>query len=153
MASTTTNIGLTKPAGTDQALISAINGNMDIIDTKMGAVGNTSVQSQITSLSDQIGNHHIKSFTLTNIAIADGTPSSPSFITLDLSSYVPSGEVIYNAIVSVKSGISWYNLPNISNAADKYLLLERVGTSSLVLKNTDTGWGTTNITVTIFTRP
>ncbi len=54
MASTTTNIGLTKPAGTDQALISAINGNMDIIDTKMGAVGNTSVQSQITSLSDQI---------------------------------------------------------------------------------------------------
>ena len=55
MASTTTNIGLTKPAGTDQALISAINGNMDIIDTKMGAVGNTSVQSQITSLSDQIG--------------------------------------------------------------------------------------------------
>ena len=56
MASTTTNIGLTKPAGTDQALISAINGNMDIIDTKMGAVGNTSVQSQITSLSDQIAN-------------------------------------------------------------------------------------------------
>ena len=54
MASTTTNIGLTKPAGTDQALISAINGNMDIIDTKMGAVGNTSVQSQITSLSDQM---------------------------------------------------------------------------------------------------
>ena len=56
MASTTTNIGLTKPAGTDQALISAINGNMDIIDTKMGAVGNTSVQSQITSLSDQMAN-------------------------------------------------------------------------------------------------
>ena len=56
MASTTTNIGLTKPAGTDQALISAINGNMDIIDTKMGAVGNTSVQGQITALSDQIGN-------------------------------------------------------------------------------------------------
>lgn len=54
MASTTTNIGLTKPAGTDQALISAINGNMDIIDTKMGAVGNTSVQGQITALSDQI---------------------------------------------------------------------------------------------------
>ena len=56
MASTTTNIGLTKPAGTDQALISAINGNMDIIDTKMGAVGNTSVQGQITALSDQIAN-------------------------------------------------------------------------------------------------
>ena len=56
MASTTTNIGLTKPAGTDQALISAINGNMDIIDTKMGAVGNTSVQGQITALSDQIEN-------------------------------------------------------------------------------------------------
>ena len=64
MASTTTNIGLTKPAGTDQALISAINGNMDIIDTKMGAVGNTSVQSQITSLSDQIATYlHVEELT------------------------------------------------------------------------------------------
>ena len=67
MASTTTNIGLTKPAGTDQALISAINGNMDIIDTKMGAVGNTSVQGQITALSDQIANVS-ESTTITNLS-------------------------------------------------------------------------------------
>ena len=66
MASTTTNIGLTKPAGTDQALISAINGNMDIIDTKMGAVGNTSVQGQINALSDQIESQTITVSSLAN---------------------------------------------------------------------------------------
>ena len=55
MATTTTNLGLTKPIGTEQALVSVINGNMDIIDTKVGAVpANKNVQGEIDSLSDQI---------------------------------------------------------------------------------------------------
>lgn len=37
MAGSTTNFGLTKPIGTEQALISTINGNMDIIDSVMEA--------------------------------------------------------------------------------------------------------------------
>ena len=37
MATTTTNYGLTKPAGTDKYDISVQNGNMDIIDTKLKA--------------------------------------------------------------------------------------------------------------------
>lgn len=106
----------------------------------------------LNALNSNLGNHIIKSFTLQSIAVTDGSPSSPSSITLDLSSYVPTGYTIYNAIVSVKSGNSWYNLPNFDNSASKYLILERVGTNSLILKNTDTGWGTTNITVTIFCR-
>lgn len=35
MATQTTNYGLTKPAGTDNALIGDINGNMDIIDSEL----------------------------------------------------------------------------------------------------------------------
>ena len=49
MATSTTNLGLTKPAGTDKIRIAQINGNMDILDEKIGAVGNTSLQAQVTS--------------------------------------------------------------------------------------------------------
>ena len=50
MATSTTNLGLIKPAGTDKIRIAQINGNMDIIDEKVGAVGNTSLQTQVTGL-------------------------------------------------------------------------------------------------------
>ena len=50
----TTNLNLVKPAGTDFALVSVINGNMDIIDSKVGAIpANESAQSQITALNNQ----------------------------------------------------------------------------------------------------
>lgn len=50
----TTNLNLVKPAGTDYALVSVINGNMDIIDSKVGAIpANESAQSQITALNNQ----------------------------------------------------------------------------------------------------
>ena len=45
MASTTTNLGLTKPAYTDDADVAVINANSDIIDAAYG------------SLSDQIANY------------------------------------------------------------------------------------------------
>jgi hypothetical protein len=51
MATSTTNLGLIKPAGTDKIRIAQINSNMDVIDTKMGAVGNTPLQTQITTLN------------------------------------------------------------------------------------------------------
>ena len=54
MASTTPNIGLTLPAGTEGWKRSVINGNFTILDTKIGAVGNTSLQSQINTLSSQL---------------------------------------------------------------------------------------------------
>ena len=51
----TTNLNLVKPSGTDYALVSVINGNMDIIDSKVGAIpANESAQSQITALNNQI---------------------------------------------------------------------------------------------------
>lgn len=55
MATTTTNLGLTKPIGTEKALVSVINSNMDIIDNKVGAIPqNESAQSQITALNNHI---------------------------------------------------------------------------------------------------
>lgn len=54
MATTTTNLALIKPAGTDKIRIANINNNMDIIDAKMGAVGNTPLQTQINNANANI---------------------------------------------------------------------------------------------------
>ena len=50
----TPNIGLRRPQGTDPASVDDINYNSNLIDTKLGAVGNTSVQAQINSLNSNI---------------------------------------------------------------------------------------------------
>lgn len=54
MATNTTNLNLIKPAGSERVQISQINQNMDILDEKIGAVGNTSLQGQITNLGNRI---------------------------------------------------------------------------------------------------
>ena len=52
---TTANLGLKKPEYSDQADIGDINYNMEILDDKLGAVGNTSVQGQINEVNTKIG--------------------------------------------------------------------------------------------------
>ena len=47
----TPNIGLRIPQGTDPASVDDINYNSNLLDTKLGAVGGTSVQDQIDSLN------------------------------------------------------------------------------------------------------
>ena len=59
MSSTTPNLGLTKTTaaetiGQNWAASNDSGGNFDIIDTKMGAVGNTSVQAQLDALNSKI---------------------------------------------------------------------------------------------------
>lgn len=59
MSSTTPNIGLTKTTaaetiGQNWAASNDSGGNFDIIDTKMGAVGNTSLQAQVTALNSKL---------------------------------------------------------------------------------------------------
>lgn len=52
----TTNIGLRRPQGTDPASVDDINYNSEVIDTKLGAVGSTSVQEQINTLNSKFAN-------------------------------------------------------------------------------------------------
>lgn len=52
---TTTNLGLKKPEYSDPADIKDINDNMDTLDGKLGAVGNTSVQGQIDAINTKVG--------------------------------------------------------------------------------------------------
>lgn len=52
----TTNLNMVKPAGTDHALISVINSNMDIIDGAVGALpSGTTLQGEIDSANTAIG--------------------------------------------------------------------------------------------------
>ena len=50
----TPNIGLRIPLGTDPASVDDINYNSNLIDTKLGAVGNDSVQDQLNDLNSKI---------------------------------------------------------------------------------------------------
>lgn len=50
----TPNIGLRIPLGTDPASVDDINYNSNLIDTKLGAVGNDSVQDQLDDLNSKI---------------------------------------------------------------------------------------------------
>lgn len=54
MATTTQNLGLIKPAGTDKIRIAQINSNMDTLDTKIGPVGSTPLQTQATNAASSI---------------------------------------------------------------------------------------------------
>ena len=54
MATTTQNLGLIKPAGTDKIRIAQINSNMDTLDTKIGPVGSTPLQTQATNAATSI---------------------------------------------------------------------------------------------------
>ena len=57
----TPNIGLRRPQGTDPASVDDINYNSALIDTKLGAVGNSSVQDQIDTLNSKISTDTIGS--------------------------------------------------------------------------------------------
>ena len=60
MSRTTTNLGLTavnnsETIGDFSDAMNASGGNLDIIDGKMGAVGDTSLQAQINTLNSKLG--------------------------------------------------------------------------------------------------
>lgn len=59
----TPNLGLRIPVGTDPASVDDINYNSNLLDTVLGAVGNTSVKDQLDGLSDQIA---LKTYTSSN---------------------------------------------------------------------------------------
>jgi len=129
MASTTPNIGLTLPTGTEGWKRSVINGNFTILDTKIGAVGNTSLQSQINTLSSQIANKiKVKKLTLGSTASTSGGNFMLEFNAAE-TGYTP---------VSV---ISW-NLQDRGQGGKVFI------TGFLINGNTAQVYGATNTAVT-----
>lgn len=62
----TQNLGLRIPQGTDPASVDDINYNSNLLDTKIGAVGNDSVQDQIDSLNSNKAKIVYEDLTITN---------------------------------------------------------------------------------------
>ena len=71
----TPNIGLRRAQGTDPASVDDINYNSAIIDTKLGAVGNSSVQDQIDTLNGKFTPN-----TFSQITVPDGTLVSGGYV-------------------------------------------------------------------------
>ena len=84
----TPNIGLRIPQGTDPASVDDINYNSNLIDTKLGAVGNDSVQDQIDSLNSKFVQYNgTKTSSATGlIKIMDGKPNAT--LTINCSPYI-----------------------------------------------------------------
>ena len=109
MSSTTPNLGLTavtnsETIGDFSDAMNASGGNLDIIDGKMGAVGNTSLQAQITALNSKLA---IKSHTVQNVT----TDANASFI---------SGLMVANAIivgVNASVGTGFISVSGVYNGA------------------------------------
>ena len=95
----TPNIGLRIPQGTDPASVDDINYNSNLLDTKLGAVGNTSVQDQIDSLNSKLA-------TIADVSVETSMSSvscaSGSFTTID--TFVPPSNGIYAFVATLDFG-------------------------------------------------
>ena len=95
----TTNLGLRRPQGTDPASVDDINYNSEVIDTKLGAVGSTSVQEQINTLNSKLTTINFQ-HTFSNIAAGAGALETVSIPN------PPSGKTLQLATVTQASGLN-----------------------------------------------
>jgi len=158
----TTNLNLVKPAGTDKALVSVLNSNSDKIDAWAGSTNQalSNVSDDLQSFGTTVGSLSIKvsnlekdvvlNTTLKDVSIPDGSLSSYSNIELDFTSIIPSGYNLYGATIAIQSGSSWYTLPWYNNALTQILRVNRIAGKKIYLQNGSTGWGTTNLSASLF---
>ena len=137
MSRTTTNLGLTavtnsETIGDFSDAMNASGGNLDIIDAKMGAVGNTSLQAQVDALSSQIAYY----------TDAQVTISSADLINVDLPSL--SGRKIL-AVSFIYNNDYYYAI--IDDNRQLYVSLRDTNNTITVLQKG--GTRTTDRTVTI----
>ena len=98
MASYTTNLDLKKPAQSDKIRIADINGNMDDIDAAFGAIGDTSVATQVSDIRAGMA---IVSVSNTHDAIASGEyVYVTGHDTLDDGLYVATAAIAANGTLS-----------------------------------------------------
>ena len=115
MATSTTNLGLTKPAGTDKIRIAQINGNMDILDEKIGAVGNTSLQAQVTSQNQAIANvQNGLAYIVGNTNTTGSTLAVGQFVYVKGHSTIAEGLYKVTASISANGSITTSNTTAVS---------------------------------------
>ena len=96
----TPNLGLRIPVGTDPASVDDINYNSNLLDTVLGAVGNTSVKDQLDELSDQIASINGYQTLVNNQAITTSYATYSTYNNRKFSDY-------YLLVVSCDIGGTW----------------------------------------------
>jgi len=135
----TPNIGLRRPQGTDPASVDDINYNSNLIDTKLGAVGNTSVQEQINSLNSKLSTVTFK------------TVSNVNDFTVDLG-YEPTSAkfgqlILFNANQGSLNMISVGNTINVVKVIGNTTLTATVSGQIITIQASGTLWGDTVIMI------
>ena len=120
MANYTTNLNLKKPADSDTYDIADFNGNMDTLDAKIGAVGNTSLQSQVTTLRESV------SPTLSAL-----TPIQNQYYEIDAAYAITIGKfvIVSFAVKAVSTATDWVNIINLPGAASASFALGKYDSS------------------------
>ena len=85
-----------------------------------------------------------------NVAITNGSSSSPANINVDLSTDIGDNYSFWGADVYVQSGGTIYKLPYLHNSNGSYLLVEGYSGKTIKFKNTSTGWGTCTLYIVAF---
>lgn len=133
MAGSTTNFGLTKPIGTEQVLVSVINGNMDTIDGVM--------QTEASSMAIVANGN-------THVAIAKG-----QFVFVKNHSTLAMGLYTANSAISANATLSSSNLTADSSGGLNALFGSKQGTITRTTYNkqhSDTiqiSWFDSNVSV------
>ena len=85
-----------------------------------------------------------------NLEIPDGSPSDPSSLTINLTADMPSGYTFWGADIYVQDGTADYKLPWFNPTLTQALWVDRYTGPVVYLKNTSSGWGTTNLYIIAF---
>jgi hypothetical protein len=110
MATYTTNLDLIKPAGTDKIRIAQINENMDTLDAAIGAVRNTSLQTQVSGNTAAIANvQNGLAYIVGNTNTTGGTLAVGQFVYVKGHSTIPEGLRKVTSSISANGSITTSN--------------------------------------------
>lgn len=134
MATTTPNIGLTLPDGTENINRSIINGNNTLIDTAVGAL-NSKITNNYTDYNSN-GNYHVRVVQLGKMVIVSGEvfgKGTEGYIT-DIPLPTPFGydggsELLANAIIFYARNQSTGAIQQMRTGASHYIYREAAMTN------------------------
>jgi hypothetical protein len=79
----------------------------------------------------------------------NGSSSSIGITTFDLSSYIPQGYQLWSAEVQIQNSNNFYNLPWFNDGLSQATWIERISSTSVVVKNKATWASNTSVTFTL----
>ena len=138
----TPNLGLRIPQGTDPASVDDINYNSNLLDTKIGAIGNDSVKTQIDALNSNLSS--VRNYTsLGNIASESALGTS---LTSQLSGMPSNSAKLFKFIATANDGfiengnIYFVTLQKNDDGHFASAMINRLGSVVVIGSKGSSGW-------------